>query len=123
MVGSSRRWEQSLAAAGRRTRRLLAALSTLSLVGVLVAPSTASAVPVQYDFQAGFVTLWATVGGTTLIDPQDVSLDGIHVTVDTATNELVDLQLTAPGPIPIKPARVFCPDIRAVAVPADSATC
>lgn len=69
------------------------------LAALLLVPSVSQATPTQYDFTSGYVTLWATVGGEVLVDPITVPLDGIHVTVDTAVSSLVDMQLTAPGPV------------------------
>lgn len=82
---------------GKRATRLVGFVFALGFA--LGAPSTSQALPVQYDFSAGYVTLWATVGGDVLIDPVTVGLDGVQVTVDTALDQLVDMQLTAPGPL------------------------
>jgi hypothetical protein len=67
----------------------------------LVTPSISRATPIQYDFTSGYVTLWATVGSSVLISPNTAPLNGIQVTLDTYSSspQLVDMQLTAPGPI------------------------
>jgi hypothetical protein len=72
--------------------------STL-LVLLTFVSTAAQAISVQYNFNSGFVTLSATVGGEQLIDPLDIPLAGIQVTLDTGTNEILSMELVAPGPI------------------------
>ncbi len=74
------------------------ALSLVALATLVVA-SSAIAVPVQYLFDSGFVTITASVGGVDIGGPVTTALDGIQVTIDEALPELVSIDLTAPGPI------------------------
>jgi hypothetical protein len=78
---------------------LRALVPCLAAIPLLFTSQAARAVPVQYDFEAGFVTLSATVGGDALIDPITVALTGLQMTVDTATNAVLSMELIAPGPI------------------------
>jgi hypothetical protein len=74
-------------------------LACTLLVLLTFASSAAQAIPVQYDFNSGFVTLSATVGDDQLIDPLDIPLAGIQVTLDTDTNEILSMEFVVPGPI------------------------
>jgi len=61
--------------------------------------TSALADPVRYEFESGFVTLTASVGGVDIGGPVTADLDGIQVTVDEDVPELVSIALRAPGPI------------------------
>ena len=77
---------------------LIGLASSLLLLSLLVATS-AAADPVRYEFDSGFVTITASVGGVDIGGPVSADLDGIQVTIDEDTPELVSLALSAPGPI------------------------
>lgn len=80
--------------------RLRKRIPGLIAVAVLAATAggAARAVPGLYDFQAGSLTLTGTVGGSLLVDPFSIALDGVQATADTAANQLVSIMLTSTGP-------------------------
>lgn len=80
---------------GPRMRSLLLSAAAL----LLLAPSVSNAAPITYGFVGGELTLTGFSAGGALFDPVTVALDGVQVTVDTMTPELVSLELTAGGPI------------------------
>ncbi len=77
----------------------LVAAATAALL--FAAPSFAA--PIRYEFDSGFVTLTASVGGVAIADPVTASLSGTQVTIDEdpMAPQLVSIQLDVAGPIPI----------------------
>ena len=77
----------------------LVAAATAALL--FAAPSFAA--PIRYEFDSGFVTLTASVGGVAIADPVTAALMGTQVTIDEdpMSPELVSIQLDVAGPVPI----------------------
>ena len=72
----------------------------LCLITIMFAAASASATPVTFYFTSGSAHVTATAGGTVIMD-ENIALDGVFVTFDSAEPELVDFSITTPqsGPI------------------------
>jgi len=72
----------------------------LCVVAVLLAASPAFASPMTFNFASGSAHVTATDGATVVVDTV-VALDGLFVTFDPTTPELVDFSITVPQSAPI----------------------
>jgi len=84
----------------RQVLRGALGLALLTVTGLAFAPRLASAAPITYYFAAGTMTVSVTTGPNTLLVVPSLPLDGDHVTFDSATPALTDIQLevNAAGP-------------------------
>lgn len=79
----------------------LLALAALVALPILASPRASHAVPITYNFSSGRVTLFGTANSNVVIDPVNLDLAGVQVTIDTATSSLMSMDLLAPGPLNI----------------------
>ena len=77
--------------------RWFLSLAAVSLVLLGLAAAPAAAAPITYNFTGGTITVSAeTTSGATVLAATQVALDGVFVTFDSATIDLVDFKFTVP---------------------------
>lgn len=72
----------------------------LCLLLGLLAGGAATAAPITYFFTSGSAQVTATAGATPIVN-ETIGLDGIFVTFDPMTPEVIDFSITAPQTAPL----------------------